>query len=170
MMKKEEKEYYEKLVKKYREMIYRIAFSNVKNKADAEDIVQDTFIRCIRKKPEFQNEIHEKAWLIRTTIHISYDLLKSPWYKKTISLEEIKEGEINNFQLPYMEMDDTLYIVMQLPFIYRIVIYLFYYEDYSIKEIATILKEKEGTIKTRLRRGREQVKKQLQEYNGDNIK
>lgn len=169
-MKKEEKEYYEKLVKKYREMIYRIAFSNVKNKADAEDIVQDTFIRCIRKKPEFQNEIHEKAWLIRTTIHISYDLLKSPWYKKTISLEEIKEGEINNFQLPYMEMDDTLYIVMQLPFIYRIVIYLFYYEDYSIKEIATILKEKEGTIKTRLRRGREQVKKQLQENNGDNIK
>ena len=125
------------LVEEYRAMLYRIAFSNIKNRADAEDAVQEAFLRYMRDEKPIQNKEHEKAWLIRTTIHIF---------------------------LPYQVRDDqTLEAVLQLPVHYRNPIYLFYYEDYSIREIAEILNEKEGTVKTRLRRGREEVKKILTE-------
>ena len=150
------------LVEEYRTMLYRIAFSNMKNRADAEDAVQEAFLRYMKDEKPILNKEHEKAWLIRTTIHICLDILKSGWYQRTVPWNESYMNDAKNIYLPYQVRDDeTLEAV--LPVHYRNPIYLFYYEDYTIHEIAGILNEKEGTIKTRLRRGREEVKKILTE-------
>ena len=152
------------LVEEYQTMLYRIAFSNLKNRADAEDAVQEAFLRYMKDEKPISSREHEKAWLIRTTIHICTDILKSSWHRKTVALEESLMVETKGVYLPYQVKDDkTLEAVLKLPVHYRNPIYLFYYEDYSIQEIAGVLNEKEGTIKTRLRRGREEVKKILTE-------
>lgn len=145
----------------YRDMLYRIAFSNMKSKADAEDAVQEAFFRYLKLKPEFENDSHERAWLIRVVINICYDLQKSAWFSKTVAFDEVPEKEMEHFSLPYMEEDETLWKVMELPVRYRNSLYLFYYEDYSIKEIAQILEMEEGTVKTRLRRGRQMLKERI---------
>lgn len=152
------------LVEEYQTMLYRVAFSNMRNRADAEDAVQEAFLRYMKDEKPILNREHEKAWLIRTTIHICMDILKSSWRQKTVALDESLMAETKNVYLPYQTKDDkTLEAVLKLPMHYRNPIYLFYYEDYSIQEIAGVLNEKEGTIKTRLRRGREEVKKILTE-------
>ena len=150
------------LVEEYQTMLYRVAFANMRNRADAEDAVQEAFLRYMKDEKPILNREHEKAWLIRTTIHICMDILKSSWHRKTVPLEESLIAESKAVYLPYQIRDDrTLEAVLKLPVHYRNPIYLFYYEDYSIHEIAGVLHEKEGTIKTRLRRGREEVKKLL---------
>lgn len=152
------------LVEEYQTTLYRIAFSNMKNRADAEDAVQEAFLRYMKDEKPIQNKEHEKAWLIRTTINICIDVLKSSWYRKTVAWDESLPLAAQNIYLPYQIKDDkTLEAVLKLPVHYRNPIYLFYYEDYSIHEIAGVLNEKEATIKTRLRRGREEVKKILTE-------
>lgn len=153
----------EKYFKKYYGVCYRVAFTLVKNHADAEDIVQEVLIRLLTYNPEFREEEHEKAWIIRTSLNLSKDLLKSKWNKSTVGMEAVPEAERVCFQTPYMENDDTLFQVLELPERYRNCLYLFYYEDYSIREIAEILEESENTVKTNLRRGREALKQKLQE-------
>lgn len=158
----EKEQRWEDLVGEYQTMLYRIAFSNMKNRADAEDVVQEAFLRYMKDEKPIQNREHEKAWLIRTTIHICMDILKSSWHRKTVALDESAAAQAKNVWLPYQSKDDrALEAVLQLPVHYRNPIWLFYYEDYSIQEIAVVLNEKEGTIKTRLRRGREEIKKIL---------
>ena len=152
------------LTEEYQAMLYRIAFSNLRNRADAEDAVQETFLRYIRAEKSIADREHEKAWLIRTILHICTDMLKSSWHRRTVALDESVTAGAEGIWRPYQVKDDeTLEAVLQLPIHYRNPIYLFYYEDYSIQEIAGALNEKEGTIKTRLRRGREEVKKILTE-------
>lgn len=160
-MQDEEKEAAEPLMK-YRDMLYRIAFSNMKNKADAEDAVQEAFCRYLKVRPPIQNAEHEKAWFIRVVINICRDIQKSSWFSRTVGFDEVSEKEMGNFVLPYTAEDETLWHVMELPAAYRNPLYLFYYEDYSIKEIAGILELEEGTVKTRLRRGREMIKERIQ--------
>lgn len=157
---REEKKAAEPLLK-YKDLMYRVAFSNMKNKSDAEDVVQEAFYRYLRTKPVFENESHEKAWLIRVVINLCRDMQKSIWFSKTVALDEVPELEMKHFRLPFMEEDETLWHVMELPAGYRNPLYLFYYEDYSIKEIARILELEEGTVKTRLRRGREMIKERI---------
>ena len=159
----EEKERWSDLTEEYQAMLYRIAFSNLRNRADAEDAVQETFLRYLKAGKPIADREHEKAWLIRALLHVCRDILKSSWHRRTVAFDEAWAGGAGVF-LPYQTKDDeTLEAVLKLPIHYRNPIYLFYYEDYSIQEIAGILNEKEGTIKTRLRRGREEVKKMLTE-------
>ncbi len=159
----EDKERWSDLTEEYQAMLYRIAFSNLRNRADAEDAVQETFLRYLKAGKPIADREHEKAWLIRALLHVCTDILKSSWHRRTVAFDEAWAGGAGVF-LPYQTKDDeTLEAVLKLPIHYRNPIYLFYYEDYSIQEIAGILNEKEGTIKTRLRRGREEVKKMLTE-------
>ncbi len=160
----EDKERWSYLTEEYRTMLYRIAFSNLRNRADAEDAVQETFLRYLRSEKPIADREHEKAWLIRALLHVCTDILKSSWRRRTVALNEAVTAGGGGVFLPYQVKDDeTLEAVLKLPIHYRNPIYLFYYEDYSIQEIAEILNEKEGTVKTRLRRGREAVKKMLTE-------
>lgn len=152
------------LAAEYQTMLYRVAFANMHNRADAEDVVQEAFLRYMKDEKPIANKEHEKAWLIRTTIHICMDMLKSSWHRRTVPFADSLQVLSGEIDLPYQLKDDrALEAVLKLPVHYRNPLYLFYYEDYSIQEIAGVLHEKEGTIKTRLRRGREEVKKILTE-------
>ncbi len=147
---------------KYQELLYRIAFSNMKNQADAEDVVQEAFCRYLKAKPVLADDAHEKNWFIRVVINICYDLQKSVWFSRTVGFDTVPECEMKHFHLPYVQEDETLWQVMELPAAYRNPLYLFYYEDYSIREIAKIMGLEEGTVKTRLRRGRQMLKEKLE--------
>lgn len=142
--------------------MYRIAFMYMKDHADAEDVLQEVFLRLLKYQPQFEGSEHEKAWFIRTTINICKDIIKSKWRSTTISMEKIPECEKIYFQLPYTKEDETLWAVLELPEKYRNCLYFFYYEGYSIKEIAGILKISENTVKTNLKRGREALKSVLE--------
>jgi len=153
---------FEHYYKKYYEQIFRVAFAQVKNHADAEDVVQETFIKLMRYQPEFENAEHEKAWFIRTTLNICKDLFKSRQYSE-ICMEEVPEIEKEYINISKIDDDDTLWKVLALPEKYKNCLYLFYYEDYSIKEISSVLQMQENTVKTNLKRGRERLKNMMQE-------
>lgn len=144
-------EYIEYMVEKYSDMIYRIAITRTNNKQDAEDIFQEVFLRISRKMPNFENENHEKAWIIRVTINCSKNLLNSMWSKKTVPLDE-------NIKFETSKSYEIYYEVAKLPVKYRTVIYLFYYEGLKIEEISKILNINQSTIKTQLARAREKLK------------
>ena len=148
--------------------MYRVAFMQMKRHADAEDAAQEVFMRLLKYQPRFDNKEHEKAWFIKTTVNLCRDILKSKWNSTTVSIEKIPEQEKEYFHLPYMKEDETIWEVLALPEKYRDCLYFFYYEDYSIKEIAQLLGTPENTVKTNLRRGREALKKRLEdEKNGE---
>lgn len=153
---------FETYFRAYYPLIYRIAFMHMKGRADAEDVAQEVFLRLLKHQPAFQNQEHEKAWFIRTTVNLCKDIIKSKWHSTTVSIEKVSEQEKSCFHLPYMKEDDTLWAVMELPEKYRNCLYFFYYEDYSIKEIAQILEMPENTVKTNLKRGREVLKEVLE--------
>lgn len=148
-------EYIEYMIEKYSDMIYRIAITRTNNKQDAEDIFQEVFLRISKKMPNFENENHEKAWIIRVTINCSKNLLNSTWLKKTVPLDE-------NIKFETSTSHEIYYEVAKLPVKYRTVIYLFYYEGLKIEEISKILNTNQSTIKTQLSRAREKLKVSLE--------
>lgn len=159
------KEQMEKYFKEYYPLAYRVAFSQTGNHADAEDITQEVFIRLLLQEQTYESEEHEKAWMIRVTLNLSRDLLKSKWQKDSVGMDNIPEKELGTFRIPFLEEDDTLRVVLTLPEKYKNCLYLFYYEDYSIREIADILEMQENTVKTNLRRGRDKLKERLEKEN-----
>lgn len=139
---------------KYSDMVYRLAFARVKNKYDADDILQEVFLRFIKSKDKVNNEKHTKALLIRITINCTKNLFGSSWFKKTEPLNENLGVSEHTF--------DTLDAVMRLQKKYRTVIHLHYYCGYSIDEIADILKSKPSTVKSQLCRARQKLKISLE--------
>ena len=145
-------------IEEYSNMVYRIAFMKVKTKEEAEDIYQEVFFKLTQKMPKFKSEEHKKAWLIRVTINISNNYLKSAWRRKKVDLDENIEyikDDSNNFSNVYDE-------VRKLPEDYRLVIYLYYYEGYKVSEISSIIKKNENTIKTWLSRARELLRQRFE--------
>lgn len=142
------------VVGKYAPMMLHSAFALLRNTADAEDAVQDTFLKLIRKRPNFRDEEHLKAWLLRVTVNTAKDMLRSSARKCTELVEEI----------PFVssEDNDLLNEVLNLPEKYRLVVHLYYYEGYSIKEIASILHKPPATVNTRLDRGRKMLRTSLE--------
>lgn len=144
----------EEIIRFYFNMVYRLALSQTKNVANAEDVTQDVFTRFVENRHKLTTAEHIKAWLIRVTINRSKSLLTSSWFKKTSPITE----EIT-FDTP--EKSEVYYAVQSLPSKYRMVIHLFYYEDMSVKEIASCLTMKESTVKSQLLRGRLMLKEKL---------
>lgn len=142
-------------VEKYSDMVIRIAYQNLKNYADAEDVAQDAFIKLLNP-PSFVDDEHMKAWLIRITINLCKDLKKSAWYRKSTPLIE---GSCNFT----MEEQGVLNEIWRLPVHYRNVVYLYYYEKYTVHEIAKILEIKDNTISSWLTRARKKLKNMLLE-------
>lgn len=146
----------EEFVLKYENRLYRTAIVIMRNRVDAEDIVNDVFIKIIEKKPIFQSPEHELAWLIRVTVNLCKSRLRSSWWKKTVPLLDSYPANSKGEQ--YL-MD----VIDALPSKYRIVIHLFYYEGYSTKEIAEITQQKESTVRCLLTRARQKLKLFLEE-------
>ncbi|HEY5584136.1 MAG TPA: sigma-70 family RNA polymerase sigma factor [Ruminiclostridium sp.] len=143
-------------IEKYSDTLIRISYSYMRNMSDAEDMTQDAFLQLIKKKPSFENDLHEKAWLIRVTINLCKNRLKTAWFRKTLPLGEAR------FDFTEKE-SEVMSAVFELPTKYRNIIHLFYFEEYRISEIATILGQKESTIGSQLHRARKMLKPKLKE-------
>ena len=150
---------YEQIVKKYIDTVYRIAISYTKTSSDADDIVQQTFMKLLVKERTFKDEEHLKRWLIRVCINECNSLFSSYWRRNVDSIDEIAHEPKFSMQ----EKSDLYYAIKKLPPKCRIVIYLFYYEGYSGKEISDILHINEATVRTRLSRGRNILRTELKE-------
>ena len=149
---------YEKLITKYSAAVFRCAYSYVKSRSDAEDIMQEVFLKYLTKKPVFNDETHEEAWFVRVTINMSKSYLRSIWFKKREALpEDVKEQTVP-------EADPELWqMVKALPEKYRIVVTLHFIEGYTIREIGMILKKNPSTVGTWLERGKKQLRKAMEE-------
>ena len=147
------------LIAKYKNNIYAVAFNICKNKHDAEDVVQDTFIQYLSHKKDFQSEEHIRAWIIRVAINKAKNKNNLFFRRNSLPLEDY----INTLTFESDETQELFETVMKLPEKYRIVIHLFYYEDYSVQEIANILKITQSNVKVRLSRGRLLLRKTLKE-------
>uniref|UniRef100_UPI004028426E RNA polymerase sigma factor n=1 Tax=Eubacterium sp. TaxID=142586 RepID=UPI004028426E len=135
--------------------VYRLAYAQMKNTSDADDVYQEVFYRYIRKKPLFESLEHEKAWFIRVTVNCCKTSLKSFWKTKVCELDE-------TFEDTEVEKEDLSFALKKLPKKYSAVLYLFYFEDMSIKEIASALNLKEGNVGVLLSRARQKLKEILE--------
>jgi len=148
-----------RIVEQYQDMIFRTALTMVRNYADAEDIMQEVFLKYFRSAPAFLNEEHRKAWLLRVTINESRNLLKSFWKSHRIDLDPAGLMQKNSGTNHH---SDVLEAVLKLPEKYRIAIYLYYYEEYSVKEIAGLTGRSEASVAQHLVRGRNRLRKILE--------
>ena len=144
---------------RYGDRVFSAAFSICRNREDADDTVQDTFLKYYTENEEYIDENHLKAWLIRVSINRAKDLSGAFWRRNRVSWEEYMD------ELEFQEPEDRSLFeaVMRLPGKYRIVIHLFYYEEYSIDEISATLHRSQGTVKSQLSRGRKLLKTMLTE-------
>lgn len=137
------------IISRHADMVFRLCIVYLKNRADAEDAFQDVFLKMFEKRPSFNDEEHLKAWLIRCTINHCKNVLGSFWHRNRACLDDALTAVSSK------EDKEIIEYVMQLPATYRSVIYLHYFEGYPSKEIASILKTKDATVRTQLKRGRE---------------
>ena len=135
------------------DMVYRIALNWFRNPADAEDAAQTVMLKLWQSDTEFADGEHLRRWLARVTLNVCKDMARSPWRRHTVSLEELPEPAFSD------EERRTIYrAVMTLPGKYRVPLYLYYYEGYSVAEIGELLRLNASTVQTRLARARGKLK------------
>jgi len=149
---------YDIVMDKYADMVYRIVFTITGNEEDAKDAFQETFLRLVKNREKIKDEEHLKAWLIRVASNCAKTIVMNPWNKRTQGLDTVMEQTAG-----VTEENLVLQEVQKLSPNYSLPIYLFYYEGYSIKEIAQVLKKNENSVKTLLSRGRKTLQKKLEE-------
>ncbi len=146
----------ERIIRQYSDTIYRIAVHNCQSAADAEDILQDVCIELLTKCPCRDDPEHLKAWLIRVTVNKCRSLHRLAWRRNSVPLDECSE-----FAQP--EQSSVMEEIRQLPETMRNVIYLYYYEEFTIAEIAEILGKNPNTVSSTLQRARRKLKDLLEE-------
>lgn len=143
--------------------VFRVCFLFMKNVPDAEDCVQDTFLKLIKKQKIFENHEHEKAWLIVTASNICKNKLRN-WWNRGVNLESIQNltelSQVDSSQGD-IENDYVLNEVLSLPEKYKLPVYLYYFSGYKTDEVAKILKKNPNTVRTLLRRARKILEEKL---------
>jgi len=149
----------ETLIPLTRASLYRAALAICRDRQEAENVVQETYWAYCRSSRQFNSLEHIHAWLLRVAINRAKDYCRSAWRKHHASLDELTKT------IPFEEQADqgVFQAVLRLPTAQRAVIYLYYYEDRSVQEVARILRMRENTVKSHLRRGRQALKNSLQE-------
>lgn len=145
--------------------ILRLAYSYMKNREDAEDVVQETLIRLMQSQLVFEDEQKEKAWLLTVASNLCCDQLKNADRRHSVAMPEGYEAAAPDNPKPDIG-NEVLQEVLRLPEKYRSVIHLYYFEEYSIREIAEIVGKKEVTVRSLLKRGRERLQKKLKGESG----
>jgi len=140
---------------KFKHTVYSVVFNYVRNAEDAADLQQDVFVKLLGSDVEYESEEHIKAWLIRVSINLCKNHLRSQSHLSDAPLSEEIPAEVKE------ESNDLFALVLTLPEKYRIPLHLFYYEEYSVRQIATAMELPEATVKIRLKRGREKLGKSL---------
>ena len=173
-------ESFEQVMEFYMPMVYRIAFTRLANRSDAEDVTQDVFLRYFRAGLTYQSEEHRKAWLIRCAVNCANTAAGSAWNRHRASgdiLDNLSDPDQPGNEPGYSDCEENfekaerrsavMDAVMRLPDKYRTVIHLFYYEGYSVKEISEILRISQTAVTSRLSRGRNKLRILLEEGNND---
>ena len=144
--------YIERIIAEYSDMVYKLAYAQMRNKSDADDIYQEVFLRFIRRKPVLETSEHERAWFIRVTVNCCKNLWNTAFRRHTQPLEEIP--------VPFVceSGNQLIALLEQLPKLYRPVVHLFYYEDMTVAEISEVLHRQEGTVRVQLNRARHMLK------------
>lgn len=150
-MREDKKEYLAEAYRRNLDTVYRVCWLYMKNTADTEDAVSDTFVKLMRSDMTFESDEHERYWLIAAARNICKDVIKSPKYKNEPLDENMLTGEVLT--------DETLTALKELPEKYRTALYLYYYEGYTCGEIAGMLGTVKSTVISRLARGRKILKK-----------
>ncbi len=153
------KEYVDKIVNKYSDMLFRICYCILCNKSDSEDALQDTFVKLITKAPDFKDDEHEKAWLIKVATNISKNMVMLRLRRSTATLDDIAEIGVKD------EDSEVFEAIMNLPVKYKIPMVLFYVEGYKTEEIADILQISSEAVRKRLQKGRELLKIEFERCN-----
>lgn len=144
----------EALFCEHRDDVYRLALSYTRSTQEAEDVCQTVFLKLMEQTQITSGK--EKSWLMQVTANQCRNLLRSSWWKKTAPLDE-------TLTIPQPQHSGVFQAVMSLPPKYRVVIYLRYYEEYTTKEIAQLLKISQSAVTTRLARARQMLKTELKE-------
>ena len=149
------REFYDRQVKR----VYRLAMVLMGNISDAEDVTQTVFLKAWEKKPDFRDADHEIAWILTTTRNQCKDIHKSFYRRKRADLENAPEPQVTL----ETQMDSEIWEALQsLAEKYRMVLYLYYYEGYSVRELSVILRRRESTLQTQLATVRKQMKSLLE--------
>lgn len=152
----------EQLIHDYGNDLLRLCTLYLKDRYLAEDALQEVYIRVWKKYASFNGQSQEKTWMTRIAINVCKNYMRSPWHIRT-DIEEISEligKEVNEYQQVDNRID-LMKEILKLKEKYRVMILLYYYQELSVKEISFVLKRKESTVLTHLRRAREQLKKYL---------
>lgn len=145
--------------------VYRLCYVYLRSRADAEDAAQSVFVKYLQKQPVFENAEHEAAWLLLTAKNCCRDQLRCWWRRQRLAMDSIPEPAMQEPDVP-----ELLEALLSLPEKYRIPLYLHCIEGYPAKELAPLLGCRESTVRTRLQRGREMLRKQLGGTDDDNEK
>lgn len=171
------KEEYENAVNRRLDMVVRLAYTYLKSFAEAEDAAQEVFLRLFKEDISFDSAEAEKAWLIRVTANYCINRRRLAWFSRRdhrdiadiVSADIVSDIGTDEFACVEMSGSEqaVLEAVMSLPLKYRTAIHLYYYEEYSVKEISQLTGVKESTVRTRLQRGRERLRAALGKEYGD---
>lgn len=152
-----------KALQKHSDMVRRICFMYLRNHTDVEDVFQEVFLKLLQSEIAFENDEHIKAWLCRVTINKCKDVCKSFFKKNICSIEDME------LSFEDKKENDVMAAILSLPSKYKDVIYLFYYEEYTVPQMAKLLRQKENSIYSNLHRARKLLRQKLggsdHEYN-----
>jgi RNA polymerase sigma factor, sigma-70 family len=149
------------IIEKYSSTVYRIALSCTGSRHDAEDIMQEVFLRYLKKLRTFSSPEHEKAWFLRVAVNCCKTFYASPWRKKTLPLDDFENLPDSGIQSESSSELPVYEAVMSLPPKQRLCVHLYYYEDFSIKEISKTTGMPESTVKSHLFRARTALERKL---------
>ena len=156
------------VIDQYGDYLLRIAYTYVKDERIAQEIIQDVIFTYYRKQEQFRGEASLKTYLTKITIHRSYDYLRSWKNKGDLVLDRIfTKGKTKSVEKRIIEQEEKLEItraVLSLKVKLREVIFLYYYSEHTIKEIAEVLNIPQSTIKSRLQKARSELRDKLQDY------
>ncbi|MDY5168295.1 sigma-70 family RNA polymerase sigma factor [Dielma fastidiosa] len=146
----------EKIIEDYGDYVFRLCYMYMKNRSDAEDIYQETFLKLYDCGKTFNDEKHCKAWLLKVAANKCRNALRFSLFHAHVELDEQLSAP------PQTDSDHGLMAyVLKLPAKYRDVIYLYYYEEYPTLKIAELLKTSDAAVRTRLKRGREMLRNEV---------
>ena len=148
---------------KYGDTVLRAVYYYTGNMSEAEDITQDTFLKLHTSGQAFNDDEHLKAWLLRVSLNAGKNFFRSGRNRFNHPIDDVKENEISeDFKFERNEITD---MIMKLPEKYKNVIFLYYFEDYSTKEISEITEQKESTVRSLLKRGRDKLRLEMEDFN-----
>lgn len=153
-----DREEYLRIADRYIDMVYRVALNSCKNTYDADDVVQNTFMKLLKCKKNFESDEHVRNWLIKVAVNECNSIWSSSWKKEMSLWMRGMTAHIMSLFFSQEGQGELYEKLMELPPKYRQVLYLYYYEEFSISEIAGVLKISETAVSTRLQRARLKIK------------